>query len=267
LEPVTDVRFVPMGSRTRARRQPTKPTETAPSRAPPSPGSREMARRVVRQAISGPSLGQPAERVAQWYFRLNGCTTIENFVVHPSRGTNQRTDIDIIAVRFPHRTELGNADQPLRDDEIFANIRDRIQLILAEVKTNQSGMNPSWIDSDREVFEEVLRAMGFFPGDMVDVVAHALRERGEFRDSLFLARVFVLSASGAVKNSSENPATRILWRQAFNFMHERMRSNVPQKSSHGQWDPIGTALYRSASLLKADRDEFIRLWSEEIGVP
>jgi hypothetical protein len=25
----------------------------------------------------------PTEKVAYWFFRLNGCLTIENFVVHP----------------------------------------------------------------------------------------------------------------------------------------------------------------------------------------
>jgi hypothetical protein len=30
--------------------------------------------------------GLPTEKVAYWYFLLNGCLTIENFVVHPEFG-------------------------------------------------------------------------------------------------------------------------------------------------------------------------------------
>jgi hypothetical protein len=45
------------------------------------------------------------EKVAYWYFRLNGFFQIENFVVHPERRGTQRTDADLLAVRFPHRAE------------------------------------------------------------------------------------------------------------------------------------------------------------------
>lgn len=45
------------------------------------------------------------EKVAYWYFRLNGYFQIENFVVHPERRGAQRTDADLLAVRFPYRAE------------------------------------------------------------------------------------------------------------------------------------------------------------------
>ena len=45
------------------------------------------------------------EKLAYWYLRLNGFLTIPNFVVHPDNGSNQKTDIDILGVRFPYRAE------------------------------------------------------------------------------------------------------------------------------------------------------------------
>lgn len=45
------------------------------------------------------------ERVAYWYFRLNGFFQMENVVVHPARCGSQRTDADLLAVRFPYRAE------------------------------------------------------------------------------------------------------------------------------------------------------------------
>lgn len=45
------------------------------------------------------------ERLAYWYFRLNGFLTTENFIVHPDEGKDQRTDADLLAVRFQHRAE------------------------------------------------------------------------------------------------------------------------------------------------------------------
>ena len=51
------------------------------------------------------------ETIAYWFFRLNGCATITNFVVHPDRRGSQRTDVDVLAVRFPQQAgELPEAD-------------------------------------------------------------------------------------------------------------------------------------------------------------
>jgi len=35
------------------------------------------------------------EDVAYWFFRINGCSTITNFVVHPDQRGSQRTDVDL----------------------------------------------------------------------------------------------------------------------------------------------------------------------------
>ncbi len=51
-----------------------------------------------------------AEKVAYWYFRLNGFLQIENFVVHPSSRGSQYTDADLLAVRFPYRAERLSKD-------------------------------------------------------------------------------------------------------------------------------------------------------------
>ena len=59
------------------------------------------------------------EKVAYWYFRLNGFLQIENFVVHPERRGGQRTDADLLAVRFPHRAErlFNSPNDIMTDDE------------------------------------------------------------------------------------------------------------------------------------------------------
>ncbi len=49
------------------------------------------------------------EKVAYWYFRLNGFLQIENFVIHSKRRSSQRTDADLLAVRFPYRAEGARA--------------------------------------------------------------------------------------------------------------------------------------------------------------
>ncbi len=56
--------------------------------------------------------------MAYWYFRLNGLFQIENFVLHPGRRGGQRTDADLLAVRFPNRAEFlyDRPDRPMPDD-------------------------------------------------------------------------------------------------------------------------------------------------------
>lgn len=54
------------------------------------------------------------EAVGYWFFRLNGCLTTTNFVLHPDRRGPQRTDADVPAERFPHRSELADTDDHFR---------------------------------------------------------------------------------------------------------------------------------------------------------
>src|SRR4030042_5270975 len=56
-----------------------------------------------------------SEDLAYWYFRLNGFLTIQNLVVHQNSGSQQETEIDIIAARFPYRTELPENENPMQD--------------------------------------------------------------------------------------------------------------------------------------------------------
>jgi hypothetical protein len=80
------------------------------------------------------------EKVAYWYFRLNGFFQIENFVVHPSGRGGQRTDADLLAVRFPYRAErlFDNRNDIMSDDvQRLSLSNDLIDVVIAEVKTNQ----------------------------------------------------------------------------------------------------------------------------------
>lgn len=79
------------------------------------------------------------EKVAYWYFRLNGFFQIENFVVHPARRGSQRTDADLLAVRFPHRAErlFDDPNNIMADDEqSLALSREMIDVLLIEIKAN-----------------------------------------------------------------------------------------------------------------------------------
>jgi hypothetical protein len=104
-----------------------------------------MSETLVHAALPHEALDP--ENVAYWYFRLSGCLQIENFVVHSSGRGGQRTDADLLAVRFPYRAEfLFDQTGPMADDVAALSLsRDMIDAAIAEVKTNQPcTLNGPW---------------------------------------------------------------------------------------------------------------------------
>ena len=109
------------------------------------------------------------EKVAYWYFRLNGFLQIENFIVHPGRRGSQRTDADLLAVRFPHRAEfLFDHPEPMRDDEDTLCLSpEAIDVVIAEVKTNQPcALNGPWTAEESQNVHRVLAAIGCVPREL-----------------------------------------------------------------------------------------------------
>jgi len=91
-----------------------------------------------------------AEELAYWYLRLNGCFTIPNFVVHPDSGTNQKTDIDVLAARFPFR---GGELPGMKDDEFFERCRAQTLILLTEVKTSRCSLNRAWLNPESDALQ------------------------------------------------------------------------------------------------------------------
>jgi hypothetical protein len=114
-------------------------------------------------------------KVGYWYHRLNGLFQIENFVVRPTRCGGQRTDTDLLAVRFPFRAErlLDDPNDIMADDEQrLALSRDRVDVVIAEVKTNQPcTLNGPWARPDQQNVDRVLVAIGCLPHDQIKQAA------------------------------------------------------------------------------------------------
>jgi hypothetical protein len=199
-----------------------------------------------------------SERLAYWYLRLNGFLTTYNFVVHPDEANqqgryHQRTDVDVMAVRFPHRQE--NRARPMADADWVQG--DSIRLVLAEAKSGTCRLNPTWRDPSRENMEKVLSAAGIVPGSDVDVAAASLYEYGVWRaDGLVVHWLcFGLSESeGLLAEFPEVP--QLLWsRDVLPFVHERFKDYRLEKSSHKQWDDDAKGLYEAA--LNTDVNTFL----------
>lgn len=94
-----------------------------------------------------------SEELAYWYLRLNGFLSIQNFIVHPDAGSDQETDVDLMAVRFPFRCE--NLVRPMKDDVPFARHRKPF-IVFAEVKARLCKLNGPWTKPERNNMERVL---------------------------------------------------------------------------------------------------------------
>lgn len=182
------------------------------------------------------------ERLAYWYFRLNGFLTTENFIVHPDEGRDQRTDADLLAVRFLHRAE--NLVSPMLDDPRVADCGSFANIIIAEIKTGRCALNGPWTDRARMNMERVLRAIGCIDEQRVQLAASCLYANGLWQSGLVSVRLF---AVGEEKQQLAIPeAQQLTWSEIIQFVIERFRDYRRQKSSVGQWTADGRKLQRLA---------------------
>lgn len=194
------------------------------------------------------------ESIAYWYFRLNGCLTIPNFVVHPDRGKDQETEVDVLAVRFPHRAE--NLVRPMKDDPVLARDKLRIRLLLAEVKTTQCALNGPWTKRNRQNMQRVLSAVGIIHRDMTDHVAENLYDVGFFQDTQLYISLFCIGShcsEGLAERYPEVP--QITWDHVLAFIFQRFTDYKNQKVGHDQWDEAGKLLWEASDVSRS-LDEF-----------
>lgn len=175
------------------------------------------------------------ESLLQWFLRLNGFLTLPNFVLHPDRRRDgQRTEVDVIGVRFPHRSEFPDLAQ-FRTERPF--------LVFAEAKASEKSINESWLASNRAVLEDLLKCVGLFSYDVVGQVATDLRTMGFGQtDAAQAAIVLVASNDGSVV-SSHPGALRFTWEACLAFIHDRFKTFHHLKTAHDQWDDSGKKLW------------------------
>lgn len=183
-----------------------------------------------------------SEQLAYWYLRLNGFLSIPNFVVHPDRGAGQRTDVDVMGVRFPFRKE--NVLRPMEDDDFFRQAPAKPLIILAEVKGSLCRLNGPWTEPSRGNMQRVLAALGVFPEEMLEIVSTEIYSTGRYEDNYYQ---ITLACFGAVRNdiiSNDYPnVPQFLWPGVLSFIYRRFSSYRRQKADHNQWDDVGKCLW------------------------
>lgn len=210
------------------------------------------------------------EKVAYWYFRLNGFLQIENFVIHPAGRGGQRTDADLLAVRFPHRSEfMFDHSDPMRDDVAGLSLSSElIDVVIAEVKTNQPcTLNGPWTRDDQQNVHRVLAAVGCVPAESIDLAAKDIYRAGVHHSDLGLRiRLVAVGRDRSEELKAQYPkVTQLIWTDLLAFIWDRFHTYRRQKTQVDQWDAQGQKIKRLADK-SGDAEAFVEELLHLMGV-
>lgn len=196
------------------------------------------------------------EDLTYWYFRLNGFFTIPKFVVHPDHGGRQRTDIDVLGIRLPHRRELSL--EPMVDDHVFTNVGDKAFVAITEVKMDVINFNQTWLDSEQRNVERILFAAGPFAPERVANVAQEIYARGCFvSDDFYHVSLVGVGRRKNIELQGVLPgALQITWTDIGRFVFCRFCHHSDQKRDHPQWDETGRQLWNMWRQNEDDEEGF-----------
>ncbi len=193
------------------------------------------------------------ENIAYWFFRLNGCFILENFLVHHERRGREGTEIDILSTRFPFRQELLLTGEAMPDHPIFES-NGKIDITLAEIKKGRCDINPSWFDPELKNIERILYLVGAILPQEVSKVAKTIYSDNYYENSLYRFRLFAIGTE--INTGLNKNIIQIDWTAVLQFIHTRFSSYWRYKTQHRQWDPTGRNLFLFTDKFKHDPENF-----------
>ena len=206
--------------------------------------------------------GKLAEDLGNWFLRLNGFFTIPNFIVHPDGKGGQRTDADILGVRFPCRSELDRSLRPLRDHSEFQQYPVPLCLIAEVTTRGPCKLNGPWTDKEKENVQRVLSAIAVVPWNGRAGAAADLYARGLHRSESMHVRLCSLGEHKSDQLIAG--ALQFTWHDVLQWIFGRMTDHLRQKADCSQWDQMGKDLYSTAEGAK-EESEFVLQWRKKLG--
>jgi hypothetical protein len=182
------------------------------------------------------------EQLALWYLRLNGYLTVPNFILHPGTPGSERTDADVLAVRFPYSSEV--AGRNMETDSKLVRQDKKVDFIIAEVKSGVCRLNGPWTNEKLENMQYVLRWLGMVPKSEVFNVAQEL-----YSDKRCERKEWAIRLVCFGDRRSQRLAGNILQfthKEVVEFTLHRFKTHADIKASHKQWDNFIKKFYRMA---------------------
>jgi hypothetical protein len=190
----------------------------------------------------GPVRTRSPERLAYWYFRLNGFLTTENFVIHPDVRAGQRTDADLIATRFKHRSE--GLMHEMEDDPRVVTCGTLANVVIAEIKKGACALNGPWTRPVEGNMRRVMKAIGCASEAATDLACEALHKRGTWSDDAVTVRLFAVGESRSQLSIPQDQ--QLTWSEIAEFCIGRFKAYRRQKADVEQWQSDGRLLQKRA---------------------
>jgi hypothetical protein len=206
-----------------------------------------------------------AEDVAYWYLRLNGFLCLRNFLVHGDRRGEDRTEIDVVGVRFRYRRE--HLSKPMFDD-VWVERAEQTIVVFCDAKKGANDFNSAWLNQRRQIIESFLALIGVIPGGLWDRVARELYDNGcsEPSPDLLITALLIHHDPQQQVSLRWKAAKVIQIAHALQFIHRRFKAYDMIKRSHGQWEPSGHSLWRLYDRHHWSEDDFVNAGLSSIGV-
>lgn len=192
-----------------------------------------------------------SERLAYWYFRLNGFLTSQNYIIHPGKAGSQRTEIDILGVRFPYKAERiykteCDYDTMVDEDIFIQKDEKKPYIIIADATIGHCKLNPSWITPAKKNIHDFMRVVGAFEDkdSIIDPIAKELYENGFYENDSYCISLFCFGKSEDKELKSKYPRVpQKTWDEVLEFIYKRFNRYEELKSDHSQWDCDGKQLW------------------------
>ncbi len=190
---------------------------------------------------------------------------MNNFILHPDRKGSQKTDCDILGLRFPYRAEFSESND--FDEEEFRIPVGVPYFLIAEVTTSQCKLNGPWTEPDKQNVNVLLAALGLFERDEIGRVAEQLYEQGRCATQKLYCSLFCVGRSTNDELKRQYPSVpQKTWKDLVFFIHSRFDQYGRRKKDHPQWDETGRQLWNLFERNR-DRNKFLAQVVEVANLP
>jgi len=203
-----------------------------------------------------------ADRLAYWYLRLNGFLTIENFILHDELGPQQRTDIDLMALRLPHHREAardyGDQLKWMTDEPRFAEKVVPFGAFV-EVTNGPCKLNGPWTDPNKGNMPRAIRAFGALSSLEIEAAGASLYATGMYlsRNKDFELGLISIGIEENHDLRTQMPqAMQITFGEIWAFIFHRFATYQVIKRERPQWDFDGHLLWDAFMASNGDEGAF-----------
>ncbi|MBI1280143.1 MAG: hypothetical protein GC179_18585 [Anaerolineaceae bacterium] len=202
------------------------------------------------------------EQVAYWFFRLQGCLTITNYMLHRFDEKGKAySDGDVIAVRFPYREE-GSMHC---EESHFSSTKIDFSIVEVKYRNSPTTLNDSWTFTyGDKTLRAILERTGLFQsGKTLDEIVTRLYKDWIYENDSHRVRVLTVAKNIVETPTAEMPLSvsqQLTWKHhVLPFIHKRFTRHADYKNYHPQWDKSGQQLYEWSIRHRNDENRFIDL--------